>query len=268
MQLGIMKVKNIITHKSPDLDSCVAIWILKRFVLKEFIFNYHFVDVGQRIENLENSIHVDTGGIDYDHHFSAELISAASLVYTKNNVSDSAIKRIVDYTVLVDHGKTIHDEYHFMNLTYALNGLIGRESKTILDAAFVILDGIYNSLLLESLAENELSSGLSFSSYYGSGIAFSTENPQLRRLSYRKGYEIFLFKDKETGYAGYKAPGDSSIDFSSLYTVMKEIEPEADWFLHSSNQLLLCGSSKAPGKKLTKLSLKKLISIITEYAPK
>ena len=88
----------------------------------------------------------------------------------------------------------------------------------------------------------------------------------MRRLVYQKGYNIFLFKDKNTGFAGYKADGYSEIDFTNLYTYIKIKEPEADWFLHSSNQLLLCGSSKAPLKRLTKFSLNQLINIIEKYA--
>ena len=70
----------IITHKSPDLDSCVAIWILKRFIYPQTEFDYLFVDAGEFVSNIPNSIHVDTGGIDYDHHQTNDFVSAATLV--------------------------------------------------------------------------------------------------------------------------------------------------------------------------------------------
>ena len=260
------EIKTIVTHKSPDLDSCVAIWLLKNFVYKNSTFKYVFVDVGERIDHIEDCIHVDTGGIDYDHHDSNEMISAASLVYSRNKLANSSLKKIVDYTVLVDHGKTIMEDSHFMNLSSALTGLLNTDSGRVLNAVLVILDGVYNNLDSELKAEESYSKGIKFTSKLGTGLAFQTENSRLRRKVYQNGFDIFLFKDSNTGYAGYKVDGNSSIDFTALYKIIKRIEPNSDWFLHSSNQLLLCGSSKAPNKNLTKLSLNRLVSIITEYA--
>jgi len=263
-----MMTMTIVTHKSPDLDSCTAIWLLKRFVYPETHFNYVFVDVGERIENNVNTIHVDTGGIDYDHHDSNEMISAASLVYTKNGLDDEALKKIVDYTVLVDHGKTIISDNHFMNLSMAFTGLIDHDSEEIVKAVLVILDGIYNSIVLDIKALENFESGIKFKSIYGTGMGFETENPKLRKLVYEHGYDIFLFKDSNTGFSGFKADGNSFIDFTSLYNEIKRIEQEADWFLHSSKQLLLCGSAKAPLKKLSKITLKQLVNIIQNHAKK
>jgi len=57
MILKIMMTMTIVTHKSPDLDSCTAILVVKkRFVYPETHFNYVFVDVGERIENNVNTI--------------------------------------------------------------------------------------------------------------------------------------------------------------------------------------------------------------------
>ena len=263
-----MDKKTIITHKSPDLDSCTAIWILKKFIYPNHHFDYIFVDVGEKIEIIQNAIHVDTGGIDYDHHDTNEMISSASLVYSKNKLNDKALSQIIDYVVLVDHGKTINQKAHFMSIVNALNGLTGHNSLSILRAALIFLDGIYNSINLELLAIDDIKNGIYFESIFGKGMGFNYENPQLRKLVYQKGYDIFLFKDNKTGFAGFKADGYSETDFTDLYTHIKKKEPEADWFLHSSNQLLLCGSSKAPQKKLTRFSLNQLITIIESYAKK
>ena len=261
-----MEQKTIITHKSPDIDSCTAIWILKRFIFPEHHFDYIFVDVGERRECIPNAIHVDTGGIDYDHHDTNEMISAASLVYSKNNLDDKALKRIINYVVRVDHGKTISQEGHFMNIVNALSGLRGKDSICTLNAVLLMLDGIYNSLNMEELANSEINNGILFNSVLGKGVGFTSENSQLRKLVYKNGYDIFLFKDSKTGFAGFKADGNSEIDFSNLYKHLRNIEPDADWFLHASNQLLLCGSSKAPKKKLTRLSLEELVRIIEKHA--
>jgi hypothetical protein len=259
-------MKTIITHKSPDIDSCTAIWILKKFIYPNHHFHYVFVDVGEKIENIPNAIHVDTGGIDYDHHDTDEMVSSASLVYSKNRLQDKALHKIIKYVINVDHGKTIKQKIHFMNLATALDGLIGQNSLKTLNATFVILEGIYTSIENELNAVTEFETGITFNSKYGRGIGFHFDNPQLRKLVYQKGYDIYLSKDQNSGFAGYKADGRSNIDFSNLYIYLKKKEPDADWFLHSSHQLLLCGSSKAPRKKLTKYSLNQLIRIIKNYA--
>lgn len=258
----------IITHKSPDLDSSVAIWVLKRFVYPKISFNYVFVDAGENLSNIPNSIHVDTGNTDYDHHNTNKLISAASLVYDKNKLNNPTLKRIIDYAVMVDHAKVKHSRYHFFHIIHALNGLIGYDSQATLNAMLTILDGTYNSLVSKRASQKDFKKGIEFTSKLGKGIAFNTENPNLREKAYNKLYDIFLFKDKATGFAGFKAHGNSNVNFKGLYNEIKKTEPNADWFLHSSNQLLLCGSSKAPQKKLTKLELNQLIDIIKNYATK
>jgi hypothetical protein len=258
----------IITHKSPDLDSCVAIWILKRFIYPRSKFDYLFVDAGESLANIPNSIHVDTGGLDYDHHHTTDFVSAASLVYDRNNLHDPALRRIIKYTLRVDHGKIKANNYHFFHLVHALNGLIGKDSITTLNAMLTILDGIYNHLISRLEANRKFKTGIKFNSVLGQGIAFNTENPNIREKTYYQSDKIFLFKDDVTGFAGFKAHGNSKINFTGLYNEIIKIEPSADWFLHSSNQLLLCGSSKAPQKKLTKLDLNELINIISTYAKK
>jgi len=263
-----MKRLTIITHKSPDLDSCVAIWILKRFIHPNARFNYRFVDAGDSVQNIPNSIHVDTGGSDYDHHHTSDLVSAASLVYEKNNFTDLALKRIIKYTIRVDHGKIKASNYHFLHLVHALNGLIGKDSLSTVNAMITILDGIYNNLVLRHESNIKFKTGIPFNSKLGKGIAFSTENPNIREKTYLKSNQIFLFKDKDTGFAGFKAHGNSTVNFKGLFKEIKKIDPNADWFLHSSNQLLLCGSSKAPQKRLTELDLNQLINIISSYAKK
>lgn len=268
MILKNMEKKTIVTHKSPDLDSCVAIWILKRFIFPKHHFDYIFVDVGDKVENIHNAIHVDTGGIDYDHHDSNAMISSASLVYSKNNLKDKALSRIVDFSVKVDHGRISKKERHFMNIVNALDGLRSNDSLLTLNAALTLLDGIYNSNKMELKAKDEFKQGIFFNSIFGSGLGFNSENSHLRKLVYDNGYDIFLFKDQQTGFSGFKADGFSEIDFSNLFNHFRQIEPEADWFLHSSNQLLLCGSSKAPLKRQTQFSLNQLINIIEKYAKK
>ena len=40
------------------------------------------------------------------------------------------------------------------------------------------------------------------------------------------------------------------------------IDANADWYLHPSHRLLLCGTAKAPAKRISRLSLRELIEVI------
>ena len=69
---------------------------------------------------------------------------------------------------------------------------------------------------------------------------------------------------RATAFRGYKARSQNGVDFSSLFDRISMLEPEADWFLHSSKELLLCGSPKAPDRRLSKLALQRLVELIAE----
>ena len=51
------------------------------------------------------------------------------------------------------------------------------------------------------------------------------------------------------------------LDLSPIYEKVKELDPEADWFLHQSHHMVLCGSSAAPDARPTKLTFEELIEV-------
>ena len=53
---------------------------------------------------------------------------------------------------------------------------------------------------------------------------------------------------------------DSQVDLSDTFKKMKEIDPEADWYLHPSKKLLLISSD--PKARGTSLDLDKIISVL------
>ena len=47
-----------------------------------------------------------------------------------------------------------------------------------------------------------------------------------------------------------------------MYAKVKSLEPDAEWYLHFSKDLLICGSDKAANYKLSKLELNDLIGLV------
>jgi hypothetical protein len=260
----------IVSHLSPDLDSCTAVWLLTRFPYLGYNHVFKFVPVGSKLYISKNKsqqviIHVDTGGGEFDHHDKSDYVCAASLVAEKYSISTPGINELVAYTLAVDHGKIFNSDigrFDILRIIEGLNKILPDKPKEVLEIVLSCLDAIYANLSDAYDAPKYLEDAIYFDTLWGRGAGVISSNSEVRYLAHRQGIKVFVFVDPMYGYRGFMAPGDSKVDFSSLAAKLKKIEPEADWFLHSSKQLLLCGSKKAPNKKLSSLSLDQMIQFI------
>lgn len=264
----------LVTHENPDLDACMAIWLLRRFVFKNKRCQLRFVPMGARLPSSEVTesavvIYVDTSGGKYDHHQSRNYVCAASLVMKDRQLEqDLAIKRMVKYTLAVDHGRILTvdvADFDVLNAIEGLNELHPEMPELVVDTAGVCFDGIYHSLNQMIQADSEIQRIEVFETRWGRGGALETSNQRTRHLAHRKGVEVFLYVDPRRGYRGFTSPGSSSVDFTSVFKIVKRLEPDVPWFLHSSRQLLLCGSSKASDRKPSSLSLKEMVKIVKAH---
>jgi len=263
----------IVTHVNPDLDSCLAIWLIKRFVFpnKEIIIK--FVSMNEKIppsevKNGYEVIYVDTGHGKYNHHNTSKYVCAASLVMKDFTLEkNEAIKNMVNYALIIDHGKNLNKEvsdFDLINVIEGLNNIYKQNPEMVVEKCIYFLDGIYYSLKQKIVAEKELEKAITFKTKWGKGIGITTSNPKVRYLAHKKGYKVFINVDPIYKYRSFLSPGNSDVDYSELYEKIKKIEPNSEWFLHSSKQLLLCGSKKAPNKKLSNLSLQQMINLLKE----
>lgn len=263
-----MESVTLISHINPDLDSSLALWILARFVFTTEPINYKFFSIGSEYKNSPNDIFVDIGGDDYDHHHIDDYVCASSLVIKKHKLqNNSALVRMVDFALKVDHGKLYHnkiDDFNALNIIYGLNKMYKNNPDFVLKIMFSCYDGIYQSLSDDINADVEIDKGDTFYSTVGKCIAFRISNSLSRVIAHKKGYEVCIYIDLKTRYRGYTVPGNSKVDFTKLYERVLAYEPGADWFLHSSKQMLLCGSKKAPKKKLSKLKLQSMVKLFKE----
>lgn len=262
----------IVTHVYPDLDALLGTWILARFGGFEE-YELAFVPVGRRLDKAENAIHVDTGLIQFDHHDRSDFTCAAKLVYESvfKKSGNSAVESLVDYALKTDWyllAEDNHSPFAINSVIAGLNRLHPNNPHVVAEFSFQMFDALCESLSQRIQAESEYEKGFGFESVFGKAFAIESAISAVREVAYSRGAHVFVFVDPTKGFRGYKARSQEHIDLSEVYAALRLREPEADWFLHSSRELLLCGSDKASDRKLSKLSLTELVDLISIDSPK
>lgn len=243
------------------------------------------------IERIEDSdvIHVDTGLGPLDHHqTSSDKVCGASLTWDyvkarnpefkiQNDKAKSrieAISRMVKVVVDVDHFKEIFRQdpladYHEFDLAGILDGLklqFPNQDDYYTEFVSKGLDAVLHEFENRIWAEKEIAeNGQKFETRFGKGIGFETINDSVIKLSQKMGYVIVLRKDPRKGYVRIKAVpanGKINIDLTLVYEKLKELDPDATWFLHISKKMLLNGSVKNPKMRASKLSLSEIIKVL------
>jgi hypothetical protein len=258
----------IVTHVHPDLDALLGVWILIRFGGLED-YEIAFTPVGKPHPSA-NAIHVDTGWRQYDHHHLMEFTSSAKLVFEsvfRNRPPDEAVEALVHHALITDryleepsNGPT----FDITSIIEGLNKLLPNDPREVAERTFIVFDALRESLQSQLEAEREYLNGETFESNYGKAFAIESSSHHVREVAHRHGAVVFVFVDPKTGFRGYKGRSQSGVDFSDLYKRIHALEPAADWFLHASKELLLCGSAKAPDRRLSSLPLHVLVGLISE----
>lgn len=256
----------IVTHANPDFDCIVATWLLKRFCGMEDV-EIKFIKFGESIPpKYKGAVFVDIGKGEYDHHHRKDFVSSATLILEKFKLqNDPVLKQLADIARRIDHG--LPDErtkglLNLVNIIAGLNKLHPNDPLKVMTIAFNCLDAVYRQSSQSIQFEEEFQKGFKFRTKWGPGIGIETHNREVRGYCHRKGYVVFVYLDPVTQYRGFAAPGGKGIDFSNVYQKVKALEPDAEWYLHFSKDLLICGSDKAVNYKLSKLKLDELIYLV------
>lgn len=80
-------------------------------------------------------------------------------------------------------------------------------------------------------------------------------------MAYRQGAVVFVFQGSE-GNLGITASPASEVDLTELMRHLQMLEPNADWYLHPSKRMLLCGSDKTRETKLSHLNLADVVNLL------
>ncbi|MCX7881158.1 MAG: chromate resistance protein [Patescibacteria group bacterium] len=274
-------MKYIVTHLSPDLDAVTACWLIKRFLpgWKQALIK--FIPAGQTLnhqppDDLSNIIHVDTGLGRFDHHQTSDLnLSATKLVflYLKknhylNHKIETPLERLVDLVTFIDHFQEVflpqpEADIYDLGLHQIIEGLKNyQDDNQLIITVFPLLDAVFLILKNKIRAEEEIKNGLVLKIKWGKALILETKNEEAVKLALKMGYSLVIRQDPEKKYLRIKTPPKKNYNLTLLYQELKKKDPQASWFLHISNHMLLNGSSKNPHLKPTKLSLSEVIKII------
>lgn len=260
----------IVGHLAPDLDCLTAIWILVRFGGASEA-ELEFVPAGQTLHDAAADadpriIHVDTGGGRFDHHHCADpTLSAAELVRRVLAPDDEALRRLVDQVTRIDNAEASPGQrsvfFNINDLIAGYNALYPNRPHHVAHAMLPNLDAWYEHELRQVRLERAFTRRREFQTRWGLGIAMQSDDGGSSRLAYSHGAVLYAYRDRQ-GYMGVAAQRRSSVDLEPVYHDLKQIDGDADWYLHPGHRLLLCGTPKAPPRQRSALSLDDLVSVL------
>jgi hypothetical protein len=262
--------KTIVGHLAPDLDCLAAIWILVRFGAAKDA-ELSFVPAGttlngRPVDSDPEVVHVDTGGGRFDHHHSADnTLSAAELVRRELAPRDEALLRLVDQVTRIDHAEAYSGRqpvfFNINDLIGGYNALYPNRPHHVAQAMLSNLDAWYEHEARQIRLERAFSRRLEFDTRWGLGIAMQSDDGASSRLAYSHGAVLYAYRDRR-GYMGVAAQQRSDVDLEGVYRDLQRLDGQADWYLHPSHRLLLCGTPKAPPKQPSALSLQELVDVL------
>lgn len=295
-------MRRIVTHKSCDIDAISSAWLIKRFYPNWDGAEIVFVNAGEKLngryerenEPIElidgiETIHVDTGLKALDHHqFADNNTCGASLTLAfvltnpesplhKHDAKLKAVKRIVELVIDDDHFQEIyypnanHDIYEFgiVSIIQGYKLIHQKDDESLVNFIFECLDSVLHNFETKIWAESEINEkGTEFDSQWGRAIGIETINDEVLKTAQIQGYKLAVRKDPNGGFVRIKAIPDKrgskglGIDLTGAFEKLRELDPQASWFLHASKRMLLNGSSKNPEMKGTKLSLSEVIEVL------
>lgn len=261
--------KILVTHINPHLDDIAAIWLFKKFNPEFQNAPVKFLEATNGIASDPDSIYFGIGRGRYDEHKGDLEDCATSLVWSdfssqSSGLEKAALEELVYWVKLGDTGKlsgSLDDEY-------SVPGFIRPRDNTqegSLDALTLgekILDRILENLkdkqqsILDWIRKIEVGTKLGKLTAIESGTVD-------RSFCKKQGGDVFLMYDPQSKYVQFFTPSQGK-DLEPIYNKVKELDPSADWYLHHSHHMVLCGSGTAPNSKRTKLSFKELIKAVKD----
>jgi hypothetical protein len=257
----------IVGHLHPDLDCLAAIWILRRWGgLQEA--RLRFVPAGETLGGLPvdvdpEVIHVDTGGGRFDHHRTNDhQLSAAELVRRATAPGDEVLARMIRNVTLIDHAQI--DVTPVFNVNDMITGyhLVHPDRPEVVVLAMMSnFDAWYAHEARQLRLDEAFARRIEFDTPWGLGIAMESDDGGSSRHAFGAGAVLYVYRDGQ-GQTGIAARSRSYVDLSTVYHDLQRLDPGADWYLHPSKRLLLCGTAKAPARVPSRLSLDEIIGVL------
>lgn len=262
-------MKTLITHINPHLDDIAAIWLFSRFSPDFKDAQIRFIsqtDLKETTESDGETIYLGVGRGKFDEHKGDLEDCAASLVakflkevslYPKSETEALALDELVEWVRLDDLGRLNGDSFSVPAFIRPFEST-PETSLSATELGEQILDRIYQVLIKKHLSLKDWESRKEFDTTMGKLVVIESENVSRAFCKGKEG-DIFLMINPKDGSVQYYS---DKLDLGSIYEKAKELDSEADWFLHQSHHMVICGAGSAPNSKKTKLSKEELIKIV------
>lgn len=271
-------MKTLVTHVKPHLDDIYGIWLLRTYLPGFSQAKIRFIPIdekggktwdGRKVDSNPSVIHVGICRGAFDEHRGVKNASAATLVWKylkrkgfapKNRRERAALERIADYVYAEDTGRLKGLPHRNVMLPVLLSGFHDSLQRTRI--GFLLLQSLLRVEMSVLALENDWKRRIEFKTPWGRGVALKTAVGGTDDLSYRNGFVLVVTHNPKTGDRGIRAAADSRADLRTLARKIREREPLAQWYLHHSGKLLLCGDAVAPRVRRSKLSLAEIVELI------
>ncbi|EKD22751.1 MAG: hypothetical protein ACD_83C00284G0003 [uncultured bacterium] len=173
--------------------------------------------------------------------------------------------RIVEYVLREDTGKLVEMTDRIFSVQNILWGYYDdnkQSSEKMIEFGQSIIDALFSEQQKQVNLETAWKTKKSFQTKWGRAVAIKADEKGLSGLAFQKGYELIIGVNPKNGYHGFRAKAQGKVDLTEIYQKIKEIEPEADWFLHQSKKLLLCGGDVAPKARKSKMRLEEMVELV------
>lgn len=257
----------IVGHLHPDLDCLTGIWILCRWGGLQDA-KLCFVPAGETLDGRPVDadpaiVHVDTGGGRFDHHRTNDhTLSAAELVRRAVAPDDTVLYRLIRHVTLIDHAHVdVSPIFNVNDLIAGYHSLYPGEPERVVAAMQINFDAWYLQEARQLRLDAAFAQRVEFDTPWGLGIAMESDDGGSSRLAFGAGAVLYVYRDGQ-GRSGIAARARSHVDLTSIYHDLRRLDPGADWYLHPSKRLLLCGTAKAPPRVPSHLSIEQIVGVL------
>ncbi len=268
----------LITHINPHLDDIFAIWLLKKYDPKYQNFEIDFISATHDVVHEETAerVFVGTGGGKFDEHKEGLKTCAGSLVFEhlkkenllpQDQLEIKALEEMVEWNKKIDTGTIPIEAYDEFSVPAFIRckDSSKENSKSCVELGSRILLRILSVLKGKQQSLMDWEKRVEFETKFGKSYGLKSktiDRPFCKRMARfaKRGGDLFVIYNPKHNSVQFFTPSQT-LDLSPIYEKAKQMDPPADWYLHQSHHMVLCGSSSAPEAKQTKLSFEQLIEV-------
>ncbi|MBI4280721.1 hypothetical protein HY628_00820 [Candidatus Uhrbacteria bacterium] len=266
--------KTLVTHVNPHLDDIAGIWLFRKFApgwqgarLKFIPTTAAGAKWGKRKVDADPEIaHIGVGRGKYDEHKGNLNESAATLVFKdlqKRKLLPKgvlpALRAALQYVLEGDLGLRGSDPDAIFEIAIIVRYIPDSEERVKIGC--VLLEALLTAMEDRLKLDHDWQWKEIFETPWGRGVGIVSGSRAADR-AYQEGFVVIIQIDPEKKYRSIRGQATSNVDLAEAYGKVRKLEPKADWYLHHSKRMLICGSDAAPKSQRSKLTLKELIALI------